>query len=224
MGEFTPGGTRVVIADDDSLVRRAIAAYLADVEDIVLIGEAANGREAVEVAERTQPDIVLMDIRMPEMDGIEATAQITASQPQTRVLAITTLATAESVVPVLRAGAAGYLLKDAPVAAILDGIRAVHSGSGALSPEVSGELIRALRATEARAPRVPTEAETVSKREQAVVQQLATGKSNGEIARELHLSEGTVKAHLGSVMRKWDARDRVQVLIAAARFGLVSLH
>lgn len=218
------GVIRVVIADDDSLARRALAAYVGSAGDMVIVGEAEDGQAAVEAVERLAPDIVLMDLHMPHMDGREATIAIGAIKPETRVLAITTFGTVDSVVPVLRAGASGYLLKDAAPQEIIEAIRLVHSGAGALSPDISGKLIRALRTTGAGSLPTLSETEKLSARETEVVENLASGKSNNEIAQALHLSEGTVKAHLSSVMLKWNARDRVQVLIQAARFGLITFH
>lgn len=211
----------VVIVDDDTLVRRALSAYVSAADGMEVVGEAEDGRTAVDVVVRRAPDVVLMDIRMPQMNGVDATIAIGAQRPGSRILALTTFATAESVVPILRAGAAGYLLKDATPAEITDAIRVVHEGSGVLSPRVTRDLIAALRTTEQGVMQMPTESEKLSIREAEIVEHLALGESNSEIARALHVSEGTVKAHLSNVMQKWNARDRVQVLIAAAKFGLI---
>jgi len=215
---------RVAIVDDDTLVRRALTAYVDSADDMTVVGEAEDGEQALGLVERLTPDVVLMDLRMPHLSGLDATSTIVESTPHCRVIALTTLATADSVVPVLRAGAAGYLLKDAAPADILDAIRSVHDGSGALSPRVSGEIIKTLQSSPADPAQRPRESERLSARETEVVEQLAMGKSNSEIARSLHLSEGTVKAHLTNIMLKWNVRDRVQVLLAAARFGIVRLH
>lgn len=214
----------MVVVDDDSIVRRALSGYLSMADDIDLVGEAEDGEAATGLVERLSPDVVLMDLRMPRMGGLDATAEIMRLRPATRVVAMTTFGTADSVMPVLRAGAAGFLLKDAEPSEILEAIRLVSAGAGALSPRVSGELIRAVQGTSIASVRRPSEAECLSPREAAIVEHLASGKSNSEIARALHISEGTVKAHLSNVMVKWNARDRVQVLIAAARFGLVHLR
>lgn len=213
-----------MIIDDDSLVRRALGAYIATTDDIVVVGEADDGDLAAQTVRDTGADVALVDLRMPRMGGLEATKAIHAASPETRVIAITTLATAESVLPVLRAGASGYLVKDATPDEITSAIRAVHRGTGALSPAASGELIRALQSSEVGGPAMPANIESLSPRELEVVECLAAGQSNSEIARSMHVSEGTVKAHLSNIMLKWNARDRVQVLITAARFGLVSFR
>lgn len=212
----------MAVVDDDTLVRRALTAYVDSADDMIVVGEAEDGQKAIALAQRLAPDVMLMDLRMPHVSGLEATAAIVEATPGCRVIALTTLATAESVVPVLQAGAAGYLLKDAAPGEILSAIRSVHSGSGALSPRASGELIKSLRSAGTVTAR-PSEGERLSSREAEIVQHLAMGKSNLEIAHSLHLSEGTVKAHLSNIMLKWNVRDRVQVLLAAARFGLVRL-
>lgn len=191
---------------------------------MAVVGEAGDGRAAVDMVVRLAPDVVLMDLRMPQMNGIDATIAIGAQRPGSKILAITTFATAESVVPVLRAGAAGYLLKDATPAEITQAIRVVYEGSGVLAPSVTRELIAALRTTERGVMRMPAESEKLSDREAEIVEHLALGESNREIARAMRISEGTVKAHLSNVMQKWDARDRVQVLITAAKFGLITFH
>ncbi len=214
----------MVIVDDDTLVRRALSAYVSAAAGMEVVGEASDGRTAVDTVVRLAPDVVLMDLRMPQMNGVDATVAIAAQRPGSRILALTTFATAESVVPVLRAGAAGYLLKDATPAEITDAIRVVHEGSGVLSPSVTRDLIVALRTTEQGVIRMPAESEKLSIREAEIVEHLALGESNSEIARAMHISEGTVKAHLSNVMQKWDARDRVQVLITAAKFGLITFH
>ncbi|QLD11226.1 response regulator [Microbacterium oleivorans] len=214
----------MVIVDDDSLVRRALGAYIAAAEGMHVVGEAEDGDVAADVVVRSAADVALVDLRMPHVGGLEATIAILAVKPDTKVIGITTMATAEAVIPVLRAGAAGYLVKDSSPDEITDAIRAVYRGTGALSPAVTGQLIRALQTAESGALRLPTESEKLSAREAETVQYLAAGQSNGEIARSMHVSEGTVKAHLSNIMLKWNARDRVQVLITAARFGLVSFR
>lgn len=214
----------VVIVDDDGLVRRALSAYVSAADGMEVVGEAEDGRAAVDMVLRLVPDVVLMDLRMPQMSGVDATIAIGAQLPSSRILALTTFATPDSVVPVLRAGAAGYLLKEATPAEITDAIRVVHEGSGVLSPSVTRDLIAALRTTEQGVMRMPAENEKLSIREAEIVEHLALGESNSEIARAMHISEGTVKAHLSNVMQKWDARDRVQVLITAAKFGLITFR
>lgn len=195
------GDIRVVIVDDDSLVRRALKAYVNAGEGMVVVGEADDGDVSLGLVERLAPDVVLMDLRMPRLSGLNSTAAIMRKRPATRVIAITTFGAAESVVAVLRAGAAGYLMKDATPEEIVDAIRLVHSGLGALSPQVSGTLIAALRDGEDALVRRPSESEKLSSREHQIVEHLASGKSNREIALALHVSEGTVKARDGEVER-----------------------
>ena len=214
----------MVIVDDDTLVRRALAAYVSEADGMEVVGEAEDGRTAIDVVDRLLPDVVLMDLRMPQMNGLDATIAIGGQRPGSRILALTTFATAASVVPVLRAGAAGCLLKDATPAEITDAIRVVHEGSGVLSPRVARDLIDALRTTEQGVMRTTAESEKLSIREAEIIERLALGESNCEIARALHISEGTVKTHLSNVMQKWNARDRVQVLITAVKFGLITFH
>lgn len=212
---------RTVIVDDETLVRRALASFLSPVPDIEVVGECTNGREAVERCEEVSPDIVLMDVRMPVMDGIEATARIVAARADTRVIGVTTLGTMSSVIPLLRAGASGYLLKDSEPADIVEAIRSVVSGrTGSLSHAVLQQLVSA--AEQSTAP-VHSDAGNLSAREIDVVRELSTGKSNTEIGRSLHMSEATVKTHLSRVMTKWDVRDRVQVVISASQRGMIHL-
>ncbi len=215
---------RVVIVDDDPLARRALSAYVAAADDMTVIATAADGQEAIEVVAAETPDVVLLDLHMPRMDGREATEVLAARFPEVRVLAVTTLGAVETVLPVLRAGASGYLMKDASPGEVVDAIRQVYVGAGALSPHITGRLIAALQMNEVEPVRSLPDTETLSERENDVVRHLAAGMSNGEIARAMHVSEGTVKAHLGNVMMKWGARDRVQVLIHAVRSGVVTLH
>ena len=171
-----------------------------------------------------------MDMQMPRMDGVEATARITEALPETSVLAITTFASEQYLVPALRAGAAGYLVKDAPPEDVVQAVRTVHAGEAAFSPAVARDLIDAATseaphslARDAGPAEPLAEHEQLTGRELDVVRELAQGRSNAEIARALFLGEATVKSHLGRVMDKWQVRDRVQVLLRAARAGLVEL-
>lgn len=161
----------------------------------------------------------MMDIQMPEMGGIEATEIITSRWPQVRVLAVTTLDNRENALPMLSAGATGYMLKDSSAEEILHALHQASIGESSLSPRVAAMLIQHVRGTLPVHSRV--EAAALTDRESEVLQQLALGLSNAEMAAALHVSEGTIKAHLGSIMQKWNVRDRVQVLITAARAGLV---
>lgn len=211
---------RVLIADDDPLVRVALAHFVARAPEITVVAEAENGVEAIDAVEQHRPDIVMMDVQMPVMGGIEATGAITARWPDVCVLAVTTLDGRETVLPMLSAGASGYMLKDSSADEIVTALRQARQGSSSLSPRIAAMLVQHVR--EAR-PTTATDALAgLSERENEVIDRLARGMSNAEIAESLHVSEGTVKSHLGSIMSKWQVRDRVQVLVAAARAGLVT--
>jgi len=214
--------TRVLIADDEALMRKALKVFVDAAPDMEVVGEAADGIAAVHLASELQPDVVLMDIQMPRMDGVEATKGVIAASPRTRVVAVTTFSSQRYVVPALRAGASAYLVKDTEPAALVAAIRDALDGTCTLSPQVTAELVSSLR--ESPEPPVPVdlpEHERLSERELDVVRLLGQGLSNAEIAKELHLSEATVKTHLSNVMTKWGVRDRVQVLVRAARSGIV---
>lgn len=210
---------RVLITDDDPLVRVALSHFVARAPEFRVVGEAENGAEAVAFVEREQPDIVMMDVQMPVMGGIEAAGEITSRWPDVCVLAVTTLDTRETVLPMLSAGASGYMLKDSSADEIVAALRQAYQGQSYLSPRVAAMLVRHVR--EAR-PGVGADGlEVLTDRESEVLKCLAQGMSNAEMAQSLHVSEGTIKAHLGSIMSKWQVRDRVQVLVTAARAGLV---
>lgn len=216
--------TRVLIADDEALMRHALAVFVRNADDMEVVGEASDGASAVHLCTELRPDAVLMDMQMPGMDGVEATSRIHAAFPHVRVIAVTTFSSIGYVVPALRAGASGYLVKDTDPAELVQAIRDVMDGSCVISPSVTHELIASLREG---APAAPVEElaehEVLSDRELEVVKLLGRGMSNAEIAAELHLAEATVKTHLGHVMAKWGARDRVQTLIRAARANIVQL-
>ncbi|MGO1919830.1 MAG: response regulator [Microbacterium sp.] len=212
---------RVLIVDDDPLVRTALSHFVSRDPEIDVIGEAETGAEAISFVEKDRPDVVMMDVQMPEMNGIEATTAISERWPGVRILAVTTLEGSETVLPMLSAGASGYMLKDSSAESILEGVREVHSGASSLSPRIASMLVQHVRDSN------PTGAgtaalETLTDRESEVLDRLAQGMSNAEIAQALIVSEGTVKAHLGRIMSKWGVRDRVQILVTAARAGLVS--
>ncbi|MDO5633570.1 MAG: response regulator transcription factor [Micrococcus sp.] len=218
---------RVLVADDQQLMRTALEHFVALAEDMEVVGGAEDGQQALEQARELRPDVVLMDMQMPRMDGVAATAALTAELPETSVLAITTFSSEQYLVPALRAGAAGYLVKDAPPAEVVEAVRRVHAGEAAFSAAVAQDLIAAATTPQAGAsgPVEPLVAhEELTARELDVVRELAQGRSNAEIAQALFLGEATVKSHLGRVMEKWQVRDRVQVLLRAARAGLVELH
>lgn len=214
---------RVLIADDEMLVRRALSIFLEN-DEMTVVGNAENGLDAVEKARTLQPDVVVMDLQMPTMNGVEAIARITTQWPQIRVIAVTTFGTTDAVLPALRAGASGYLLKDTDPDDIVAAMRGIHAGNGVLSPQVTGKLIASIKHAPQPEVRGLAEHEEPTDRERETLEMLATGKSNAEIARAMNVSEGTVKAHLSSLMSKWNVRDRVQLLIRAARAGLVSFE
>ncbi len=208
----------MLITDDDPLVRLALKQFVARAPEITVIGEAENGFEAIEAVGDLHPDIVMMDVQMPGMGGIEATGEITSRWPEVLVLAVTTLDNRETVLPMLSAGASGYMLKDSSPDEIVSALRQAHQGTSSLSPRVAAMLVQHVR--EAK-PTTAGDLEALTARETEVLQKLAEGMSNAEIAEALHVSEGTVKAHLGGIMTKWQVRDRVQVLVTAARASLI---
>ncbi|HWU28303.1 MAG TPA: response regulator transcription factor [Microbacterium sp.] len=214
---------RVLIVDDDPLVRSALSHFVSRGADVTVIGQAESGREALEFLEHDRPDVVMMDVQMPEMNGIEATAAIAERWPEVRVLAVTTLDGSDTVLPMLSAGASGYLLKDSSAESILEGVREVHSGASSLSPRIASLLVKHVRSTEPAAG-AGEALEPLTDRESEVLERLAQGMSNAEIAQSLIVSEGTVKAHLGRIMSKWQVRDRVQILVTAAHAGLVDFR
>lgn len=214
---------RVLIVDDDPLVRSALSHFVARDPEITVIGQAEDGYEALDFIERDRPDVVMMDVQMPGMNGIEATAAIAERWPGVRILAVTTLDGSDTVLPMLSAGASGYLLKDSSAESIVTGVREVHSGASSLSPRIASLLVKHVRSTEP-APGAEDALEELTDRESEVLERLAQGMSNAEIAQSLIVSEGTVKAHLGRIMSKWQVRDRVQILVAAAHAGLVDFR
>lgn len=214
---------RVLIVDDDPLVRTALAHFISRDPEVDVIGEAETGLEAISFIEGDRPDVVMMDVQMPEVNGIEATAAIAERWPEVRVLAVTTLDGSDTVLPMLSAGASGYMLKDSSAASILAAVREVYSGASSLSPSIASLLIKHVR-DEAPTGVGADELEALTDREGEVLQCLAQGMSNAEIARALIVSEGTVKAHLGRIMSKWQLRDRVQILVTAAQAGLVNFR
>jgi DNA-binding NarL/FixJ family response regulator len=214
---------RVLIVDDDPLVRSALSHFVSRGDEVEVVGEAENGLEAIAFLEHDRPDVVMMDVQMPEMNGIEATAAIIDRWPEVRILAVTTLDGSETVLPMLSAGASGYLLKDSSAESILEGVREVHSGASSLSPRIASLLVKHVRETEPEAGAAEA-LEALTDRESEVLERLAQGMSNAEIAQSLIVSEGTVKAHLGRIMAKWHVRDRVQILVTAAHAGLVDFR
>ena len=214
---------RVLVADDQALVRGSFRILVDTAPDLTSVGEAASGAEAVELARSEKPDLVLMDIRMPGVDGIEATRQITAD-PQTsavRVLILTTFDLDEYVFAALRAGASGFLLKDTPPADLLAAIRVVAAGDALLAPGVTRRLISEFTRRPEPAQRPVAALEEVTEREREVLTLIGLGLSNTEIAAHLHVSLSTAKTHVGRLLMKLAARDRAQLVIAAYEGGLV---
>ena len=202
---------RVLVADDHPIVRSGIVALLAAADDIEVVGEASNGREAVDLALSLSPELVLMDLRMPELDGDEATALILAASPTTRVVVLTTYETDASILTAIEAGASGYLLKAAPQEEILAGIRSVARGEVALAPSIAAMLVG----------RVKTRAITLSPRETEVLGLVAQGMSNPAIAKRLFLGEATVKTHLLHAFEKLGVSDRSRAVTKAMELGLL---
>jgi DNA-binding NarL/FixJ family response regulator len=212
---------RVVIADDQALVRGGFRMILDAREDIEVVGEAADGEEAVTLVEREAPDVVLMDIRMPNVDGIEATRRIVATGSPTRVVVLTTYDADEYVFAALRAGASGFMLKDVRPPDLVEAIRVVARGDALLAPSVTRRLLdRFAEPVPEHAGEVPSFDE-LTEREVEVLRLVALALSNSEIAERLGVSEATVKTHVSSVLRKLDLRDRVQAVVLAYDVGLV---
>jgi DNA-binding NarL/FixJ family response regulator len=214
---------RLLIVDDQELVRTGFRLFLETQDDLEVVGEAGDGHEAIERARKLRPDIVLMDIRMPRMDGVEATARLIAAgiEPPPRVLVLTTFDLDEYVFGALRAGATGFLLKDAPRERLIEAIRVVHGGEALLSPSITRRLVEhyAARTDPPRPPAALLEALTPREREVLVL--VARGLSNGEIAQRLVVTDATVKSHVGSVLMKLGLRDRVQAVVFAYEHGIV---
>jgi DNA-binding NarL/FixJ family response regulator len=212
--------TRVLLADDQALVRSGFRMILRAEPGIDVIGEAGDGLEAVELARALEPDVVLMDIRMPELDGIEATRRIVDGREDgPRVLVLTTFDLDEHVYEALRAGASGFLLKDAPEDQLIAGIKVVADGGSLFAPTVTRRLIE--RFAGAAPSEAPKSFSDLTPRELEVLRLVARGLSNGEIASELFVSEHTAKSHVAHILQKLDARDRVQAVVLAYESGLV---
>jgi len=214
--------TRVLVVDDEALLRTAFSSLIDAEDDLDVVGEAADGHQAVELAARLRPDVVVMDVRMPVMDGIEATRQITGDQGGPRVLILTTFDLDEYVFDALRAGASGFALKSRPLEELLGAIRTVAAGEALLAPSVTRRLI-AHFAHHAPAPsRTPPGLAELTEREREVLALVARGLSNAELAGTLHVSLPTVKTHVSRILTKLGARDRIQLVVLAYESGLVA--
>ncbi|MFJ4102365.1 response regulator [Amycolatopsis japonica] len=211
---------KVLICDDQELVRVGMGMIVTSQDDLTVAGEAANGAEAVEAAEKLRPDLVLMDVRMPVLDGVAATERICRSLPDTRVLMITTFDLDEYAYAALRAGASGFLVKDAPADEILVAIRGVLRGDAMVSPSVTKRLLDRYLADERDAGE-SARLETLTEREKDVLSLIARGLTNSEIAAKLYIGETTVKTHVGRILAKLSLRDRVHAVVFAYESGLV---
>ncbi len=212
---------RVGVVDDQALMVTGFRMILDSADGIEVVGTATNGVEAIDLVARRRPDVVLMDIRMPEMDGVEATRRImSAPEPTTRVLILTTFDLDEYVYSALRAGAAGFLLKDAPPESLIEAVRVVASGEALLAPSVTRRLVEEYVMNGSALTTAPG-IDDLTKRETDVLRAMARGMSNAEIAEYLYVGETTVKTHVGRVLMKLGLRDRVQAVVAAYESGLV---
>jgi DNA-binding NarL/FixJ family response regulator len=209
---------RVLVADDQSMVRAGFRILLGDEEDIEVVAEASNGLEALDKAARFDPDVVLMDIRMPELDGLEATRRILEADRGARILILTTFDLDEYVYEALRAGASGFVLKDDSPEQLIAAIRTVAAGDALLSPSVTRRVIEQFAS--APRPTPPEGFDQLTEREREVLRLMAEGRSNAEIGQELFISETTVKTHVTHVLQKLDLRDRVQAVVLAHQSGL----
>jgi DNA-binding NarL/FixJ family response regulator len=205
---------RVLVADDHPIVRGGIVGLLGAADDIEVVGEAADGTAAVRLAAQLRPDLVLMDLRMPHLDGAAATAQILAENPATRVLILTTYESDDQILGAIAAGASGYLLKAAPQAEIIEGVRSVYGGQTVLAPVIAARLVQRVRADAAPTPRL-------SARELQVLRLVAAGESNPQIARSLFIGEATVKTHLLHVFEKLGVSDRTRAVTLAMELRLL---
>jgi DNA-binding NarL/FixJ family response regulator len=213
---------RVLIADDQTLVRDGFRMILDAQEDIEVVGEAADGIEAVARARELRPHVVLMDVRMPNRDGLDATRELLRELPQLHVLILTTFDLNEYVYEAMRAGASGFLLKDAPRSQLIQGVRTVAAGDALLAPAITRRLIEQfVRRPPASIRPLPPKLDELTARELEVLKLVAGGRSNAEIAAELYVSDATVKTHVAHALRKLDLRDRVQAVVFAYENGLV---
>lgn len=217
---MSPGPIRVLIADDHTIVRRGIRALLSTKPDLAVVGEARNGREAIALAETLRPDVILMDLVMPDVDGVEATRQIAARQLGARILVLTSFSTDDKVFPAIKAGALGYLLKDSETDELVEAIRRVSQGQVWLHPSIARKVLQEL----SDAPRQPLTTEPLTEREVQVLRLVAQGLSNREIADKLTVGEATIHTHVSSILSKLHLASRTQAALYALREGLASLE
>ena len=210
---------RLLICDDQAVVREGLAAMLRTVPSLTVVGLAQNGREAVEMVATTQPDVVLMDLKMPRMNGVKATDLIRQQFPAVQVLVLTTFATDEWVVDAIEAGASGYLLKDTSRADLVRAIEGTAQGGSYLDPQVAGTVLR--QAREPRTATLNSASFGLTEREQTILALIANGDNNSEIGRKLHLSAGTIRNQISRIFEKLNVTDRTQAAVIAVRLGLV---
>jgi DNA-binding NarL/FixJ family response regulator len=210
----------VLLVDDQALVRAGFAMLVGSQPDLTVVGEAGDGLAAVRAVRTLQPDVVLMDVRMPTMDGVEATREVVAAAPETKVIVLTTFDLDEYAFSALQAGASGFLLKDAPPEDLLDAIRVVHSGDAVVAPSTTRRLIERY-VVPAGIPLRRSVADTLTEREREVWLAIARGLTNAEIAGELFVSEATVKTHVGHILAKTGMRDRVALVVLAYDSGAI---
>lgn len=211
---------RVLVADDHAIVRKGICALLATEPDIEVVGEAQDGQEAIEKACELTPDVILMDLVMPQLDGLEAIRQITECQRQARILVLTSFAGDDKVFPAIRAGALGYLLKDSAPDELVRAIHEVHRGESSLHPSIARKLLQELSDPADR----EVTSDLLTARELEVLQLVARGRSNRDISEQLAISEATVRTHMSNILAKLNLGSRTQAALFALREGLVSLH
>jgi NarL family two-component system response regulator LiaR len=216
---MTQAPIRVLIVDDHTIVRKGIRALLAEMAGIEVVGEADNGQEAVTQAETLHPDVILMDLAMPKMDGIEATRQIKASQPESRILVMTSFAADDKVFPAIKAGALGYLLKESAPEDLVQAIHQIHRGESSLHPTIARKVLQEITHPSDRPP-TPN---PLTEREDEVLRLVAQGLSNQDIAKKLNISDPTVRTHVSNIMSKLHLATRIQAALYALREGLVSL-
>ena len=210
---------RVLIAEDHVVVRKGLRALLATESDIEVVGEAGDGQAAITQAAALQPDVILMDLAMPKMDGIEAIRQIKLSQPESRILVMTSFATDDKVFPAIKAGALGYLLKESAPEELLQAIRQIHRGESSLHPAIARKVLQEITHPPAR----PLTPNPLTEREGEVLRLVAQGLSNQDIARKLHISDPTVRTHVSNILGKLQLATRIQAALYALREGLVEL-
>jgi DNA-binding NarL/FixJ family response regulator len=215
----------VVVADDQALVRAGFRVLVNSASDLEVVGEASDGAEAVQVVEATRPDVVLMDVRMPNLDGLEATRQIVRTQDsKSRILMVTTFDLDEYIFDALRFGASGFLLKDTPPEELLAAIRVIARGDSLLAPSVTRRLIAEFASRPVDLAPTSTRLDTLTERERQVLLAIGQGKSNAEIGDELFISVATAKTHVSRILTKLDARDRTQLVVIAFQTGLVTVE